>query len=355
MVDLSEEARRRPRLVVIVLLATLCLAAGAVVGWALREVVAPASSDEEVEDHTVVEVVYGDVGSTLSLTASAWWPTTPLATPAATGTVTAVAADPGARVESGDVVIRVDERPVVVLDGAVPAYRLLAAGATGEDVRQLQVFLVRAGYLTGDPDGTYGPTTAAAVRAWQRELGTTVTGEVAEGSVMFVPGLPARVRAAEGIDVGVRLAGGESVLERFEDAPRIEVAIAGNQADLVSVGSTVVVDGPSSWSMVVDAVTEDEAGGLVAVLAAPDGGPACGTTCGEIPVEGFTTYPASVELVPSTPGPMVPAAALATRADGSYVVVDAGGTEVPVDVLAQGSGYAVVDGIEPGAEVRVPG
>jgi hypothetical protein len=47
----------------------------------------------------------------------------------------------------GQVLYRVDEAPVVLLDGATPAYRALAEGATGTDVAQLNHVLAALSYL----------------------------------------------------------------------------------------------------------------------------------------------------------------------------------------------------------------
>ena len=43
----------------------------------------------------------------------------------------------GDKVDCGDVLYRVDDRPVLLLCGTVPAYRALHVGDAGQDVRQL--------------------------------------------------------------------------------------------------------------------------------------------------------------------------------------------------------------------------
>jgi hypothetical protein len=54
--------------------------------------------------------------------------------------------DSGDKVGCGDVLYRVDDRPVVLLCGTVPAYRALHVGLKGRDVRQLNRNLHRLGY-----------------------------------------------------------------------------------------------------------------------------------------------------------------------------------------------------------------
>src|SRR5207244_81786 len=70
--------------------------------------------------------------------------------------------------------------PVLVLQGAQPAYRDLGPGAAGEDVRQLQAALARLGFDPGALNGVYGASTAGAVAAWYRSAGWTPLGPTDE-------------------------------------------------------------------------------------------------------------------------------------------------------------------------------
>lgn len=78
----------------------------------------------------------------------------------------------GRTVRSDGVLYEVDERPVVLLRGRVPAYRRLAAGVSaGTDVKQLERSLRAAGYDTARDlrvDRTWDAATTAAVVRWQR-------------------------------------------------------------------------------------------------------------------------------------------------------------------------------------------
>lgn len=76
----------------------------------------------------------------------------------------------GSTVTAGDLVAEISGRPLLILQGRLPAYRALTPGATGPDVRQLQRALAGAGYAVG-VDGLYGPQTAAAVAALYRARG----------------------------------------------------------------------------------------------------------------------------------------------------------------------------------------
>lgn len=55
--------------------------------------------------------------------------------------------------------------------------RLVKEGRSGEDVKELQEFLVKNGYLKGNVDGKFGPNTKAAVIKFQKEKGLTPDGE----------------------------------------------------------------------------------------------------------------------------------------------------------------------------------
>lgn len=70
---------------------------------------------------------------------------------------------PGAQLVSGDVLTTIDERPLFIFSGAVPAYRDLGPGARGEDVAQIQQTLVHLGYPVWDELGYYGRDTAYAI------------------------------------------------------------------------------------------------------------------------------------------------------------------------------------------------
>ena len=54
--------------------------------------------------------------------------------------------DEGDKVDCGDVLYRVDDDPVLLLCGTVPAYRDLDSGDRGKDVRQLNRNLRALGY-----------------------------------------------------------------------------------------------------------------------------------------------------------------------------------------------------------------
>jgi hypothetical protein len=97
----------------------------------------------------------------------------------------------GAVIGNGQVIYRVADAPVVLLDGTTPAYRTLAEGDTGADVRQLNADLVALGDATRaqlDPSSDYfSAATAAALERLQGALGVAKTGSLALGHAVFLP------------------------------------------------------------------------------------------------------------------------------------------------------------------------
>jgi multidrug efflux system membrane fusion protein len=98
----------------------------------------------------------------------------------------------GAAIGRGGTLWRIDDLPVVLMYGSVPAYRTLEQGVgDGPDVTELNENLIDLGF---DPygaitdDESFSEATAAAVKRWQKAEGLPETGEVELGRVVFAPG-----------------------------------------------------------------------------------------------------------------------------------------------------------------------
>jgi peptidoglycan hydrolase-like protein with peptidoglycan-binding domain len=107
------------------------------------------------------------------------------------GTVTALPKT-GATIKRGAALYRIDNTPVVLLYGSLPAYRTLSSGSKGADVKQFEKNLWALGYRGFTVDRTYSSATADAVREWQDDLNLTETGELDPARVTYAPG-PVRV------------------------------------------------------------------------------------------------------------------------------------------------------------------
>jgi multidrug efflux system membrane fusion protein len=97
----------------------------------------------------------------------------------------------GAVIGRGGTLWRIDDQPVVLMYGSVPAYRELEQGTSqGPDVTELNQNLIELGYdLYGaiTDDEAFSEATAAAVKRWQKAEGLPETGEVELGRVVFAP------------------------------------------------------------------------------------------------------------------------------------------------------------------------
>jgi multidrug efflux system membrane fusion protein len=158
------------------------------------------------------------------------------------GTITWIA-PVGSTVKRGELLFKVNERPVVALYGSVPLYRTLGDGALGVDVQQLEKNLAALGYRGFTVDKRYDWATAQAVRRWQADLGLPETGSVEVGQVVFTPGI-IRVAAHTARVGDVLSEGGVSVLSYTGTTRQVTVDLAVADQALAVVGRKVTVTLP---------------------------------------------------------------------------------------------------------------
>ena len=108
----------------------------------------------------------------------------------------------------------------------------LVRGATGSAVRTLQQALVNAGIpLAGGVDGVFGPATEAAVKAYQRSRGLTVTGRADSATLSALgrsaPAVSTPAPASPGSNVLARGARGEAVRRLQLALMRAGIFVAG--------------------------------------------------------------------------------------------------------------------------------
>jgi peptidoglycan hydrolase-like protein with peptidoglycan-binding domain len=344
-----------------VLAALVLLTVGGAGGWAVRATLEPAEDALESPSFTLVAAQTGAVGHSIRLNVSAQWTARRRVANQAAGTITSLVFENGDRARPGDSLYTVDLHPVVVAEGSVPAFRDLSQGVRGDDVAQLQDLLNGLGYQAGEVDGRYDVGVYWAVRAWQRDLGVAVDGTVRRGAVVFVPTLPARLALDGSYDVGSPLGGGEEMVLVLRGSPSFRIVLPEGQAELVEPGMAVEIprDDGEPWHAEVAEVRRhsDEAGpgGAVAVLAGTGDGPICADSSGGVPLGEESLLPSVIHIVPEVSGTTVPASAIVTTADGEPAVIDADGGIQPVEVVASAQGLAVVEGIEAGDKVQVPG
>lgn len=224
----------------------------------------------------------------------------------------------GANVRCGDVLYRVDDEPVLLLCGAVPAYRDLHAGDAGRDVRQLNRNLRVRG-----AGAAFTSRTAAALRALQRDKGFEETGQLGRGDAVFLPA-PVRIAKVTG-ELGGDARPGAPVAQATSDALEVQVYLEASQPGEVKTGDRAQITLPGSRSVrgTVDRL------GRVAQAPAEQKADAGGATIPayirlDRPEEarGFDSAPVQVDI--STAGVKgalsVPVTALVGRSGGGFAV-----------------------------------
>jgi hypothetical protein len=159
----------------------------------------------------------------------------------------------GDKVGCGGVLYRVDDRPVLLLCGAVPAYRALHAGDAGRDARQLNRNLHVRGQV-------FTTKTERALEALQRRKGAHVTGALALGAAVF---LPAAVRIAKVTgQLGGSAQPGAQALTATSGTLHVQVNLApsdqrqvrrGDRAQITLPGNTTVTGRVDGFGRIAEA------------------------------------------------------------------------------------------------------
>jgi hypothetical protein len=147
--------------------------------------------------------------------------------------------DTGDKIGCGGVLYRVDDQPVVLLCGTVPAYRALHVGARGRDVRQLNrnLHVRRAG-------DAFTTKTEQALELFQRKQGVGVTGRLATDAAAFVPEA-VRIAKVTG-QVGGPARPGAPVLSATSDTLQVQVALDPSQQGEVNKGDRARITLPGN-------------------------------------------------------------------------------------------------------------
>ena len=249
--------------------------------------------------------------------------------------------DDGDKVDCGDVLYRVDDRPVLLLCGSTPAYRSLSEGDSGRDVAELNANLVELGYATRaqlDPSsGSFGSATAAALGKLQSRLGEDQSRSLALGQAVFLPE-PVRVAEVTG-ELGGSARPGARVLAATSEVVEVQLNLDPSQQGDVKKGDRARITLPGNTSATgkvdrlgrvaqIPAGQDPNAGAAMipAYVSLDDQDEAAGLDKAPVQVEITTTGVASALSVPVT--------ALVGKSGGGFAVevVRAGGRREPVAV-----------------------
>jgi peptidoglycan hydrolase-like protein with peptidoglycan-binding domain len=278
--------------------------------------------------------------------------------------------DNGDKVDCGGVLYRVDDRPVVLLCGAVPAYRDLDKGDRGNDVRELNRNLHKLGYdadahVRIDPgDNDFTSKTKQALKVLQRNKGISVTGKLEIDDAVF---LPESVRIAKVTgQVGGSARPGAPVLSATSDTLHVQVALdpsqqgevrKGDQAQITLPGNTPVTGRVARFGRVAQAPAEQDSKAADATI------PTFISLDKPKQARGLDQAPVQVDITTKgVKGALsVPVTALVGKSGGGFAVevVRAGGRRdlvaVRLGLFDTGGGRVQVEGeLRAGDSVVVP-
>jgi peptidoglycan hydrolase-like protein with peptidoglycan-binding domain len=216
----------------------------------------------------------------------------------------------GDKIACGDVLYRVDERPVLLLCGRIPAYRGLRSGDEGRDVRQLNRNLRALGYDTA-ARGEFDLETEEALKALQQDKGFDATGKLDVGDAVVLP-RSARIAKVTG-EPGGPARPGATMAQATSDIPGVQVNLDASQQGRVQRGDRVRITLPGNESVtgkvdrlgrVAQAPSRQDANAADATIPAfiglDDSGKARGLDSAPVEVEIATEGVASALSVPVT-------------------------------------------------------
>lgn len=236
--------RRRSRWAVAVLGLLAVVVAGTAT-WVSRG--APQATAAPSTALTTVPVTVGTMVAETAVRGTLHFPGGPPVIAGPTGVVTMLP-PVGTTISPGQTLYTVNTRPVVLLAGPLPAWRDFSAGMTdGEDVRQLERNLAALGHFPEAPDAHFTAGTAAAVRTWQKALGTEQTGAVARSSVLFTD-RPVRV-AALSSRLGAEVGPGSELYTTSGTDKVVDVDLGLDDQQLAVVGAAVTVALPDGTDL----------------------------------------------------------------------------------------------------------
>jgi hypothetical protein len=256
---------------------------------------------------------------------------------------------PGQVISQGQVLYLVNQSPVVLLYGSIPAYRTLSAGDRGADVAELNADLVALGYASSaqlSPTSvSFGSATTTALEKLQAALRVIPNGTLALGQVVFEP-TAVRVTSLSA-QLGGSAQSGQTVLQATSTTRQVQVALDATQQTDMAVGDKVTITLPNNQttpgvvSTVGTVATCPSSSGSSSSSAAPGTG-----TCSSGSSGGSATPTITVDVTPADPAAtgmwdqapvqvgittasvpralIVPVTALLAQSSGGYAVEVAG-------------------------------
>ena len=272
------------------------------------------------------------------------------------------APDQNTIVNPGEVIVKVDGKPVTLARGTEPLYRELRrvgsnerdqagdklGAQSGQDVEQLQQFLIDQGFddkARLEVDGVLSYSTERAIEAWQQSVGHPATGRVDRSQLVFVDE-PVRVEQVN--LVGERFSGltvsGTNVTITVDASAKQRPFFAVDSAVVVELANTTTEGTVTRTTRTLGADGSARHEIEIAVRADMD--------LGDIEVAKVTATRVVASDVLT-----VPVRALVALAEGGWAVQldsETGPKLVGVELGQVVGGMAEISGLEEGTEVVVP-
>lgn len=251
------------------------------------------------------------------------------------GILTSSTCRPGGVVTSGKYVATVNERPVVPLATATPAYRTISVGTSGSDVASLRAELTRLKVIpTGTPSSS--PADEPLISAARRLAGLSDSDTASTLPLEAFAWLPSPTTTMSSCDVpvGASVSTGSALFTL--SPPVTELAVTASPTDAAS-GARVLTVAPVTVDVTDGRVTS--ASDLARLVSTPAWA-AYEQTAGNVPIRGQWKLKTPIEVA------SLPAASLVTAAGSSagygHACVSAQGEAIPVTIVASSLGRTLV-------------
>ena len=161
------------------------------------------------------------------------------------GRVTSISVEEEAVVNVGDELLRINGRPMVAIDDAVPYWRPLSRFIDdGPDVERLEQFLVDEGYSPGTVNQEFTDVTRDALEDWQADNGYPTDGvflptDVATGE------WPATVGGVD-LEVGATVVAGQALVPFVDDELAVSVQVDPTDRSRLESGLVATVTIPAT-------------------------------------------------------------------------------------------------------------
>ncbi|WP_281155342.1 peptidoglycan-binding protein [Streptomyces sp. HYC2] len=221
------------------------LGAGAVSVYAYNTTRSPGTAKENLHVNTA-PIERGTLTGTTKASGTLAFAVARDVTSGLGGVVTSLPAT-GKQIHLGQRLFALDNVPVFLFRGTVPAWRAFQNGMDdGPDVKQLERSLATLGYFDGEPDEKFTLRTANAIWAWQKATGQKRTGTIELGRIVFAAG-DVRVAAVK-TTAGTQIGAGSPVLGITGLDKKVDVDLKLADQQLAVVGGKVTIDLPSGES-----------------------------------------------------------------------------------------------------------